>query len=133
VAKASLGEGKVFMTGPEVTFRGKPHGTFKLLFNSLYLRHGAVMPARIAAGSPRHVWKFPGHGPKHPHGHAETRGGSNIDPHGNSARGCAKADAANSAISYRWLAGVSASQHAVLQETGSLSVDRVKTSGVLPR
>jgi hypothetical protein len=31
-----VGEGKVFLLGPEVTFRAQPHGTFKLLFNSLY-------------------------------------------------------------------------------------------------
>jgi hypothetical protein len=36
VAEASVGEGKVMMFGPEVTFRGQPHGTFKLLFNGLY-------------------------------------------------------------------------------------------------
>jgi hypothetical protein len=36
VAEASVGEGKMFMMGPEVTFRGQPHGTFKLLFNGLY-------------------------------------------------------------------------------------------------
>ncbi len=36
VAEARLGEGKVFVMGPEVTFRGEPDATFKLLFNSLY-------------------------------------------------------------------------------------------------
>jgi hypothetical protein len=36
VAEASVGEGKVIILGPEVTFRGQPHGTFKLLFNGLY-------------------------------------------------------------------------------------------------
>jgi hypothetical protein len=36
VAEASLGRGKLFLLGPEVTFRGQSHGTFKLLFNSLY-------------------------------------------------------------------------------------------------
>ncbi|HEY1949546.1 MAG TPA: M14 metallopeptidase family protein [Bryobacteraceae bacterium] len=36
IAEASVGEGKVFLLGPEVTFRAQPHGTFKLLFNSLY-------------------------------------------------------------------------------------------------
>ncbi len=36
VAEASVGEGKVIVLGPEVTFRGQPHGTFKLLFNGLY-------------------------------------------------------------------------------------------------
>jgi len=31
-----VGEGKVFLLGPEVNFRDQPHGTFKLLFNGLY-------------------------------------------------------------------------------------------------
>ncbi len=37
VAEAPVGEGKVFLMGSEVAFRAQPHGTFKLLFNSLYL------------------------------------------------------------------------------------------------
>lgn len=37
VAEAKVGEGKVYLMGPEVTFRAQPHGTFKLLFNGLYL------------------------------------------------------------------------------------------------
>ncbi len=36
VAEASVGEGKVIILGPEVAFRGQPHGTFKFLFNGLY-------------------------------------------------------------------------------------------------
>jgi len=36
VAEANVGQGKVFVIGPEVTFRGQPHGTFKLLFNGLF-------------------------------------------------------------------------------------------------
>jgi hypothetical protein len=36
VAKAALGKGKVFLYGPEIAFRGQPHGTFKLLFNGIY-------------------------------------------------------------------------------------------------
>ncbi|HPW18568.1 MAG TPA: M14 family metallopeptidase [Candidatus Aminicenantes bacterium] len=36
VAEASVGKGKVFLYGPEVAFRGQPHGTFKLLFNGIY-------------------------------------------------------------------------------------------------
>ena len=36
VAEANIGQGKVFVIGPEVTFRGQPHGTFKLLFNGLF-------------------------------------------------------------------------------------------------
>ena len=34
--EAKLGKGKVFLFGPEITFRAQPHGTFKLLFNSIY-------------------------------------------------------------------------------------------------
>jgi hypothetical protein len=35
VAEAKVGEGKVFVMGPEVTFRGEPHATFKLMFNAV--------------------------------------------------------------------------------------------------
>ncbi|HET7233450.1 MAG TPA: M14 metallopeptidase family protein [Longimicrobium sp.] len=35
-AEADVGRGKLFLFGPEITFRGQPHGTFKLLFNALY-------------------------------------------------------------------------------------------------
>jgi hypothetical protein len=36
VAEATVGKGKVFLYGPEIAFRGQPHGTFKLLFNGIY-------------------------------------------------------------------------------------------------
>ena len=36
VIEATVGRGKLFLYGPEVTFRGQPHGTFKLLFNGIY-------------------------------------------------------------------------------------------------
>ena len=36
VAEAEVGKGKVFVLGPDVTFRGQPHATFKLLFNGIY-------------------------------------------------------------------------------------------------
>ena len=36
VAEATVGEGKFFLLGPEVTFRAQPHGTFKFLFNGIY-------------------------------------------------------------------------------------------------
>jgi hypothetical protein len=36
VAEAVVGGGKIFLLGPEVTFRAQPYATFKLLFNSLY-------------------------------------------------------------------------------------------------
>jgi hypothetical protein len=42
-AEATVGEGKVFLLGPEVNFRDQPHGTFKLLFNGLYA--GSAKPA----------------------------------------------------------------------------------------
>ncbi|MGA3189477.1 MAG: M14 metallopeptidase family protein [Bryobacteraceae bacterium] len=35
IAEAKVGEGKVLVMGPEVTFRGEPHATFKLLFNGV--------------------------------------------------------------------------------------------------
>ncbi len=37
VATASVGPGKLYLMGSEVSFRGQTHGTFKLLFNALYL------------------------------------------------------------------------------------------------
>jgi hypothetical protein len=39
---ATVGKGKLFLFGPEITFRGQPHGTFKFLFNGIYL--GARAP-----------------------------------------------------------------------------------------
>ncbi|RZK82221.1 MAG: peptidase [Pedobacter sp.] len=35
--EAKQGKGKLFAFGPEITFRAQTHGTFKLLFNQLYL------------------------------------------------------------------------------------------------
>ena len=45
VAEATVGEGKVMLLGPEVTFRGQPHATFKLLFNGLY--YGSATAAAL--------------------------------------------------------------------------------------
>ena len=47
-AEASVGKGHVYLFGPEVTFRGQPHGTFKLLFNAIYA--GSAVPAVLAPG-----------------------------------------------------------------------------------
>jgi hypothetical protein len=34
--EAQVGKGKLYAYGPEITFRGQSHGTFKMLFNNLY-------------------------------------------------------------------------------------------------
>jgi len=36
VAEATVGKGKLYLFGPEITFRAQPHGTFKFLFNGIY-------------------------------------------------------------------------------------------------
>jgi len=48
-AAATVGKGKVFMLGPEITFRAQPHGTFKFLFNGIY--YGTSVPSGAAAGT----------------------------------------------------------------------------------
>ncbi|MCX6619040.1 MAG: hypothetical protein NTZ98_23445, partial [Acidobacteria bacterium] len=47
VAEAGVGRGKLYLLGPEAAFRGQPHGTFKLLFNSMYA--GPATPATAVA------------------------------------------------------------------------------------
>ncbi|MEP7270445.1 MAG: M14 metallopeptidase family protein [Acidobacteriota bacterium] len=37
VIDAPVGKGKLLMFGPEIAFRAQPHGTFKFLFNGIYL------------------------------------------------------------------------------------------------
>ena len=37
IIQATIGKGKLFMFAPEITFRAQPHGTFKFLFNGIYL------------------------------------------------------------------------------------------------
>ena len=37
MAQARVGKGRLYMFGPEILFRGQPHGTFKFLFNGIYL------------------------------------------------------------------------------------------------
>jgi hypothetical protein len=36
-AEARVGRGTLYIFGPEILFRGQPHGTFKLLFNGIHL------------------------------------------------------------------------------------------------
>ncbi len=45
VIQADLGKGQVFLYGPEIAFRGQPHGTFKFLFNGIYYDGGGQAPA----------------------------------------------------------------------------------------
>ncbi len=51
VVDATVGKGRVFLFGPEITFRAQPHGTFKFLFNGIYLagRGGAAASTDSAA------------------------------------------------------------------------------------
>lgn len=41
VVESNYGKGKVYLFGPEITFRGQPHGTFKFLFNGIYAPQSA--------------------------------------------------------------------------------------------
>jgi hypothetical protein len=50
VIEAPVGRGKLFLFGPEIIFRGQPHGTFKLLFNGIY--YGPSVRVRLGAGGP---------------------------------------------------------------------------------
>jgi hypothetical protein len=34
--EAAVGKGRLYLFGPEITFRAQPHGTFKFLFNGIY-------------------------------------------------------------------------------------------------
>ena len=37
IAEAKVGQGQLVLFGPEILFRGQPHGTFKFLFNGIVL------------------------------------------------------------------------------------------------
>ena len=45
VAEAKVGNGQLFLFGPEVLFRAQPHGTFKFFFNGIYL--GGAKPVTL--------------------------------------------------------------------------------------
>jgi Zinc carboxypeptidase len=51
VVDASVGKGKLFMFGPEITFRAQPHGTFKFLFNGIYLAARPATPVTSTDGN----------------------------------------------------------------------------------
>jgi hypothetical protein len=40
VVDAPLGKGRVVLFGPEIAWRAQPHGTFKFLFNGIFLGSG---------------------------------------------------------------------------------------------
>ena len=44
VVEAAVGKGRLCMFAPEITFRAQPHGTFKLLFNGIYLASATARP-----------------------------------------------------------------------------------------
>ncbi|HYK89383.1 MAG TPA: M14 metallopeptidase family protein [Acidobacteriota bacterium] len=46
VIDASVGKGKLFLFGPEITFRGQPHGTFKFMFNGIFYGHAETVTLR---------------------------------------------------------------------------------------
>jgi hypothetical protein len=47
-ADARVGKGRLFLFGPEITFRAQPHGTFKFLFNAIY--NGPAAPEAGSVG-----------------------------------------------------------------------------------
>jgi hypothetical protein len=49
VIDAPVGRGRLFLYGPDILFRGQPHGTFKLLFNGIY--YGPSVPVRLGPSS----------------------------------------------------------------------------------
>jgi hypothetical protein len=50
--EASVGRGMVYAFGPEITFRGQPHATFKFLFNGIYLA-GQAATGRVGTDAAR--------------------------------------------------------------------------------
>jgi hypothetical protein len=44
-AAAEVGQGKLYLFGPEITFRAQPHGTFRFLFNGIYF--GSAEPTSL--------------------------------------------------------------------------------------
>jgi hypothetical protein len=50
IVEANVGKGKVYLIGPEVTFRAQPHGTFKFLFNGIHASAASAPVAGWATG-----------------------------------------------------------------------------------
>ena len=51
--EASLGKGKVLLFTPEITFRGQPHASFKLLFNGIYYGGATAVNLGPTKNAPR--------------------------------------------------------------------------------
>ena len=52
-AEARVGRGTLYLFGPEILFRGQPHGTFKFLFNGIHLARAAGARAPAASDGSR--------------------------------------------------------------------------------
>ena len=46
MTETKVGKGNLFLFGPEITMRGQPHGTFKFLFNGIFLAGATPRPGR---------------------------------------------------------------------------------------
>jgi hypothetical protein len=53
VAEAAIGRGRLYLFGPEITFRAQPHGTFKLLFNGIHLAARVAPEGPAPSSAPR--------------------------------------------------------------------------------
>jgi Zinc carboxypeptidase len=49
VLEAPVGKGHLVLFGPEITWRGQPHATFKFLFNGIY--YGSATASRVERGT----------------------------------------------------------------------------------
>jgi hypothetical protein len=53
MAEARVGRGQLYLLAPEVLNRGQPHGTFKFVFNGIYLAGATPIRAPAATGGSR--------------------------------------------------------------------------------
>ena len=47
-SRSRLGEGRLFLFGPKITFRAQSHGTFPFLFNGIH--YGAAREVTLSGG-----------------------------------------------------------------------------------
>jgi hypothetical protein len=53
ILQADIGKGRLVMLAPEITFRAQPHGTFKFLFNGIYLGASRAIDQSPSSASAR--------------------------------------------------------------------------------